>query len=528
MDIQWLQRDFGIYVVNLFDTYHAAKLLGFAQLSLSFLLRHYCQVIADKQYQLADWRIRPLPEQMVNYAREDTHYLGYIYEKMKKDLKMKGTGDNLLTAVWQNSRLVCLKRYRIPPITAESHLELYRLSKKIFNERQLFALKELFAWRDRIAREEDESTGFVLPKHMLLQIADVLPKEMQGILACCSPIPSLVRQHLLHLHGIILKAREMPLATLQHHGQPVAIPKMMPTPLDQDTEDPLYCMHDLTHSQDIRDDLPTLLNPQTIESMASKSEEFGVRITVKEFPQALIFAESAQPGIVTNVSTNFVSPYTRYIRVRALKSAEEAAETQRVEKLRQHFMEELAHSTPDAQREAEAMEEEAEAVPVVPAKKKKLALKAQGLNKKKKKVGSSKRVTATPETSVIPSNSSSPSKKSADAVLPSASKSPNPATSKSPNPATSKSPNPGMKKKSLKRPASKEAGNDSGANFEPFDYSQVDYHAFKRSALREDGDGRGRGRGRGRGGKNRRGGPGHNNNRIHRKGGQKSLTYSSK
>jgi exosome complex exonuclease RRP6 len=269
MDIQWLQRDFGIYVVNLFDTYHAAKLLGFAQLSLSFLLRHYCQVIADKQYQLADWRIRPLPEQMVNYAREDTHYLGYIYEKMKKDLKMKGTGDNLLTAVWQNSRLVCLKRYRIPPITAESHLELYRLSKKIFNERQLFALKELFAWRDRIAREEDESTGFVLPKHMLLQIADVLPKEMQGILACCSPIPSLVRQHLLHLHGIILKAREMPLATLQHHGQPLAIPKMMPTPLDQDTEDPLYCMHDLTHSQDIRDDLSTLLNPQTIESMAS-------------------------------------------------------------------------------------------------------------------------------------------------------------------------------------------------------------------------------------------------------------------
>jgi exosome complex exonuclease RRP6 len=279
----------------------------------------YTHPIADKQYQLADWRIRPLPEQMVNYAREDTHYLGYIYEKMKKDLKMKGTGDNLLTAVWQNSRLVCLKRYRIPPVNAESHLELYRLCKNIFNERQLFALKELFAWRDRIAREEEESTGFVRPKHMLLQIADVLPKEMQGILASCSPIPILGRQHLLHLHGIILKAREMPLATLQHHGQPLAIPKMMPTPLDQDTEDPLYCMHDLTHSQDIRDDLLTLLNPQTIESMASRSEEFGVRITVQEFPQALIFTESAQPGIVTNVSTNFVFPYTRYIRVRALK-----------------------------------------------------------------------------------------------------------------------------------------------------------------------------------------------------------------
>lgn len=27
-DIIWLQRDFGIYIVNLFDTYHASKLLG--------------------------------------------------------------------------------------------------------------------------------------------------------------------------------------------------------------------------------------------------------------------------------------------------------------------------------------------------------------------------------------------------------------------------------------------------------------------------------------------------------------------
>lgn len=27
-DIVWLQKDFDIYVVNLFDTYHATKVLG--------------------------------------------------------------------------------------------------------------------------------------------------------------------------------------------------------------------------------------------------------------------------------------------------------------------------------------------------------------------------------------------------------------------------------------------------------------------------------------------------------------------
>lgn len=53
--------------------------------------------------------------------------------------------------------------------------------------------------------------SYVLPKHMLLQIAEVLPKEMQGILACCNPIPPLVKTELLTLHTIIREAREQPM-----------------------------------------------------------------------------------------------------------------------------------------------------------------------------------------------------------------------------------------------------------------------------------------------------------------------------
>lgn len=46
---------------------------------------------------------------------------------------------------------------------------------------------------------------------MLLQISETLPREMQGILACCNPIPPLVRANALEIHRIILKAREQPL-----------------------------------------------------------------------------------------------------------------------------------------------------------------------------------------------------------------------------------------------------------------------------------------------------------------------------
>lgn len=58
MDIIWLQRDLGLYVVGLFDTYDASKALNFSGHSLAFLLKKYVNFDADKKYQLADWRQR--------------------------------------------------------------------------------------------------------------------------------------------------------------------------------------------------------------------------------------------------------------------------------------------------------------------------------------------------------------------------------------------------------------------------------------------------------------------------------------
>lgn len=45
-----------------------------------------CVPQADKQYQLADWRVRPLGPELLHYARSDTHYLLYIYDCMKVPL----------------------------------------------------------------------------------------------------------------------------------------------------------------------------------------------------------------------------------------------------------------------------------------------------------------------------------------------------------------------------------------------------------------------------------------------------------
>ncbi|CAI5501405.1 unnamed protein product [Closterium sp. Naga37s-1] len=91
-DVLWLQRDFHIYTVNLFDTARACSVLNKPYRSLAFLLEHYCHVSTDKRLQLADWRRRPLPPAMLQYARTDSHYLPYIAGRLRWELVQADAG----------------------------------------------------------------------------------------------------------------------------------------------------------------------------------------------------------------------------------------------------------------------------------------------------------------------------------------------------------------------------------------------------------------------------------------------------
>ena len=74
-DVMWLQRDFGVYLVNVFDSGQAARVLQLPSFGLLHLLQRFCGVTPDKSLQRSDWRLRPLSHAMRKYAREDTHYL---------------------------------------------------------------------------------------------------------------------------------------------------------------------------------------------------------------------------------------------------------------------------------------------------------------------------------------------------------------------------------------------------------------------------------------------------------------------
>jgi ribonuclease D len=92
LDVRSLHRDFGIFIVNAFDTYESAKILGLKAHGLAKVCEHYGITEGEKYeqlkavYQACDWRIRPLTAPMIQYGRYDIHYLVKMRKLMMRDL----------------------------------------------------------------------------------------------------------------------------------------------------------------------------------------------------------------------------------------------------------------------------------------------------------------------------------------------------------------------------------------------------------------------------------------------------------
>lgn len=53
-----------------------------------------------------------------------------------------------------------------------------------------------------------QKTRYVLPDQMLLRIVQVLPENIPKLIACCSPVPPLLRVHSTDVLDILKAARE--------------------------------------------------------------------------------------------------------------------------------------------------------------------------------------------------------------------------------------------------------------------------------------------------------------------------------
>jgi len=176
-DMRSLYRDFGIEVVNLFDTMIASQFLGESEFGLAALLKKRFGVELDKRYQKADWSKRPFSNEMMEYAMKDTSLLIELYRQLEAELIAKGR----LAWVDEESELVAGVR------SASREGELMCLRFKGANKmkpRELAVLEELLRFRDEKARSADVPPFRILGNDLLREIAEKQPRsnsELVGI-----------------------------------------------------------------------------------------------------------------------------------------------------------------------------------------------------------------------------------------------------------------------------------------------------------------------------------------------------------
>lgn len=203
MDVMWLQRDLGVYIVNMFDTYFAARELQFPKLSLAYLLQRFVNFEAQKEFQLADWRVRPLPQELVDYARADTHFLLYIYGQLRNMLHNR----KVLEPVVQHSREVAAFRYELPGWNEKDpqwygFVLKYRLTSHL---QRAIAIR-LLEWRDAMARKHDESTRYVMSPAYLANLCVTKPNNGEGVLAAGHSASHIVRDNATDIAKVVQRA----------------------------------------------------------------------------------------------------------------------------------------------------------------------------------------------------------------------------------------------------------------------------------------------------------------------------------
>jgi ribonuclease D len=173
-DLRLLQQDYGWHVNNIFDTRIAAQLLGYTAFGLAALLERFFDVKLDKKHQRADWSMRPLTADMLDYAAQDTRYLLQLKDVMSAELVRIGRME------WAREEFALLEGTRWSD--EEPGMGFLKLKgARDLNRRELAVLRELVPWRDAVSKQLDRATFRVLGNEQLLDIARLQPSTRDAL-----------------------------------------------------------------------------------------------------------------------------------------------------------------------------------------------------------------------------------------------------------------------------------------------------------------------------------------------------------
>ena len=176
-DLRILNRDFGFTISNLIDTMVSAQLLGYEAFGLAALLDRHFGMKVDKAHQRADWAMRPLPRDMLDYAATDTRHLIELADKLLAEIDALGRRE------WVREEMARLEAIRYRENDEET--EPFRRLKGLggVDRRTLAVIRALYDWRDSLARNADRPPFKIIGNDPIFEIAKAKPKSREELAA---------------------------------------------------------------------------------------------------------------------------------------------------------------------------------------------------------------------------------------------------------------------------------------------------------------------------------------------------------
>lgn len=184
-DLRLLSHEFAFRAGRLFDTRVAAQFLNEPGIGLAALLEKHFAVRLDKQFQRADWSLRPLSPPMLNYAATDTRYLPPLRDLLRQQLADRGR------LSWVEEECQLLTAVRWPEAEPPEQAALSIKGARALRPRTLAIFRELYVWRTRTAEQLDRAAFRILGNDAMFGIAESPP----GDLAALSRIPRVGRDN---------------------------------------------------------------------------------------------------------------------------------------------------------------------------------------------------------------------------------------------------------------------------------------------------------------------------------------------
>jgi ribonuclease D len=218
-DLRLLENEHGLRANHLFDTRVAAQLLNEPGVGLAALLEKYLGVRLDKRFQRADWSARPLTPEMLEYAAEDTRHLPALRDRLRERLQ------SVARLEWAEEEFELLST--APRLVTEPEEPAYLRLKgaRALKGRALAILRELFQWRDDLARRQDKAAFRILNNEPLLQMAKSPPRDLAALKAIRGVGPDQVRRRGADIlkaveRGLQIPERDLPRVERRPRPQP--------------------------------------------------------------------------------------------------------------------------------------------------------------------------------------------------------------------------------------------------------------------------------------------------------------------